>query len=126
MGVEVETSILGTKELSDGKILGIFTKRYERAQKIFGETFLEASKPRVPIDTGNLVNSSYTENGGREVVYPTDYAEWLWNGMVYDRTGAAVRPIHYSSPTATDHWTDKTWAEDGEMILKKVRDALVK
>ena len=117
--------------------LGVFNRRLELAQRMLGENFLHSALSRIPRRTGSMAQRSYTEDGGRRVVFPGPYARFQWGGkvMVDPETGSPFarkgvkkvltdRPLTYGDPNATDHWTDEAWAQDGEAILKSVRNIL--
>lgn len=99
-----------------------FSKKFQKAQQDLGLVVLEDCKDYLPMRDGILVHNSYTEKGGRRVVFGTPYARYLYMGKVmidpvtgspWAREGAKKvvtdRPIVFSKavhPNATDHWFD--------------------
>ena len=58
------------------------------------DLYAQMIEPYVPKDTGKLRNSYTIENGGKMIVYNTDYAEKVYT----------VPAKHYTTPGTTHHW----------------------
>lgn len=107
--------------------------RFKKAQQYLGEQFLQACRARMPHRTGSLQQLSYTEDGGRKVVFPGPSSRFLYGGKVmvdpvtgspWARPGAKKvvtdRDITFSNPAATARWAEVAWAQDGRAILAAV------
>lgn len=54
-----------------------------RVQQVVTNAVLELSEPYIPFDQGDLMVSGHIENG-TDVVWDTPYAQYMWNGIVYE------------------------------------------
>lgn len=54
-----------------------------RVQRRVAEEILALSAPYVPFDEGGLLGSGHIEDG-TDVVWNTPYAQYQWNGIVYE------------------------------------------
>lgn len=111
-----------------------FSKQFAEAQQWLGDRVLEDCKAVMPHLNGILQQKSKTLNGGRQVIFETIYARFLYGGkvMVDPVTGSpwarkdakkvlTDRPLHYSNPQATDHWFDTAKARNGEYWIAGVK-----
>lgn len=111
-----------------------FSKQFSEAQQWLGDRVLEDCKAVMPHLTGVLQQNSKTLNGGRQVIFETIYARFLYGGKVmvdpdtgspWARAGAdkvlTDRPLHFSNPQATDHWFDTAKARNGEYWIAGVK-----
>ena len=57
-----------------------------RVQQAIDETFLTGVEPYVPFLEGNLIDSGIENTiiGSGEIVWNTPYAQYMWNGIVYE------------------------------------------
>lgn len=127
-----------------------FSAQFAAAQQWLADRVLEDCIPFVPMQTGSLIQRSYTEAGGRRVVFPGPYARYLYGGLVMvdaetgkgpmkipDGTGGCLlrfrkgarlvptdRKLDYSTaahPQATDHWFDAAEAVNKDYWLDGVK-----
>ena len=111
-----------------------FSKQFSEAQQWLGDRVLEDCKAYMPHLNGTLQQSSYTESGGKRVVFPGLYARFQYGGkvMVDPDTGSpwarkdqdkvlTDRPLTYSVPQAVDHWFDAAKAQHGECWMSEVK-----
>lgn len=111
-----------------------FSKQFAEAQQWLGDRVLEDSKAFMPHLTGGLQQRSYTEIGGKLVVFPGPYARFQYGGkvMVDPVTGSpwarkdakkilTDRPLTYLNPQATDHWFDAAKAQNGDYWIEGVK-----
>lgn len=54
-----------------------------RVQRRIAQEILELSEPYVPFAEGRLKESGHIENDA-DVVWDTPYAQYIWNGIVYE------------------------------------------
>lgn len=127
-----------------------FSAQFAAAQQWLADRVLADCKPYMPMQTGSLVQRSYTEDGGRRIVFPGPYARYLYGGVVMvdattgkgpmkipDGTGGYVlrfrkgarlmptsRRLDYSTaahPQATDHWFDAAKAANQSYWMDGVK-----
>lgn len=119
-----------------------FQKCVVKAQQWLGDRVLEDCKAVMPLQSGSLQQRSYTDEGGRKVVFPGPYARFLYGGkvMVDPETGSpwarkgvkkvlTDRKLQYSRVGATDHWLDTAkarnveyWVSGAERIIRGEKD----
>ena len=97
--------------------LAEYEERLRRAQEWLGNRVLEDCKPHMPYRTGALQNNSYTEDGGRRVVFDRPYAAELYNGV---RPNG--EPIHFSSPNASPRWFEVAESINREAWINGVNE----
>lgn len=114
-------------------------------QKKIDETVIEFCKPYCPKLTGVLENSPYgaSEIGSGKVIYDTEYAHYLYYGIVYgpnfpqvDETGNIIgwkspkkkyptsRKLQYNkekNPQAGSFWFERMKADRKDDILKEAK-----
>lgn len=127
--------------------LGRLGKRLAEAQEWLGQQVLQGCRAKMPLRTGSLQQRSYTEDGGRKVIFQGPYARYLYGGkvMVDSVTGkgprkiptgpneyvlrfrkgatlrATDRPLKYTRSEARDHWFDAAKAEYGDQWVAGIK-----
>lgn len=124
--------------------------RFREAQEYLGQRVLQDCRSKMPHLTGSLQQRSYTDDGGRKVIFPGPYARYLYMGkvMVNSETGkgpmkiptgpneyilryrkgaklkATDRPLKYSNPETRAFWFEEAKREYGDQWVEEVKKRL--
>ncbi|MBQ6696188.1 MAG: hypothetical protein IJN16_05740 [Lachnospiraceae bacterium] len=118
-----------------------------RVQQDVANEVLILSEDYIPFDEGDLMASGHIENGS-EVVWDTPYAQYMWNGIVYEdpelhcagfktengwRSRKNVEKVptdrklkYYKGNKRGSHWVDKMLQNGGREAIEKVAREAVK
>lgn len=79
--IDVDVQLIDPKDLREKLGLGIGG----RAQKALDNHVIKFAQPYVPFESGTLANSPYSHSniGSGEIVYKTEYAHYMYYGVVY-------------------------------------------
>lgn len=119
-------------------------EEHGRIQRLVADEILRLSEPYVPLDQEDLKDSGHIEND-TDVVWDTPYAQYMWNGIVYEdpdlhcagfktENGWRSRKDVQKVPTTRSmkyqngslrgaHWADKMLQNGG---LEKIEQAVRK
>ena len=96
----------------------ILEKRAQKAQLWLGRQILVDARPLTPIDTSRMVNTVVLEQNGTVIRYTVPYARYQYEGV---SRFPPYGPLHYQSPTATDHWIQKAAEAYGDQWLEGIK-----
>ena len=112
--------------------------------KFAANEIMRLSDDYVPFDSGTLKNSAYVTELGDEIVYPSPYAQYMYQGKLmvdpitkkgafYDpitnrywsRPGVKKEltdtPLNYAgAPKRGAHWVEKAWGEHKEDVIESI------
>lgn len=112
--------------------------------KFAANEIMRLSDDYVPFDSGTLKNSAYVTELGDEIVYPSPYAQYMYQGKLmvdpitkkgafYDpitnrywsRPGVKKEltdtPLNYTgAPKRGAHWAEKAWEEHKEDVIESI------
>lgn len=112
--------------------------------KFAANEIMRLSDDYVPFDSGTLKNSAYVTELGDEIVYPSPYAQYMYQGKLmvdpitkkgafYDpitnrywsRPGVKKEltdtPLNYAgAPKRGAHWVEKAWEEHKEDVIESI------
>ena len=112
--------------------------------KFAANEIMRLSDDYVPFDSGTLKNSAYVTELGDEIVYPSPYAQYMYQGKLmvdpitkkgafYDpitnrywsRPGVKKEltdtPLNYAgAPKRGAHWTEKAWEDHKEDVIDSI------
>ncbi len=112
--------------------------------KFAANEIMRLSDDYVPFDSGTLKNSAYVTELGDEIVYPSPYAQYMYQGKLmvdpiikkgafYDpitnrywsRPGVKKEltdtPLNYAgAPKRGAHWAEKAWEEHKEDVIESI------
>ena len=112
--------------------------------KFAANEIMRLSDDYVPFDSGTLKNSAYITELGDEIVYPSPYAQYMYQGKLmvdpitkkgafYDpitnrywsRPGVKKEltdtPLNYAgAPKRGAHWAENAWEEHKEDVIESI------
>lgn len=112
--------------------------------KFAANEIMRLSDDYVPFDSGTLKNSAYITELGDEIVYPSPYAQYMYQGKLmvdpitkkgafYDpitnrywsRPGVKKEltdtPLNYTgAPKRGAHWAEKAWEDHKEDVIDSI------
>lgn len=112
--------------------------------KFAANEIMRLSDDYVPFDSGTLKNSAYVTELGDEIVYPSPYAQYMYQGKLMvdpiTKKGAFYDPItnrywsrpgvkkeltdtplnYVGAPKRGAHWAEKAWEEHKEDVIESI------
>lgn len=77
-----------------------------RVQQVVAHEVLELSDVYVPFDQGVLRDSGKVDDNGTDVVWNTPYAQYMWNGIVYEDP-----ELHCAGFETEDGWRSRKYVK---------------
>jgi hypothetical protein len=88
-----------------------------KAQRFLNNEIIRVTDPFVPFRKGFLKNSAKEEADGRSISYNMVYASRLYHNPQFRFVGSPIRG---------GKWVERSWAINGDEVLKGIEKGLVK